>query len=1417
MRDNSSPCGSGSDPIYGGDGAALNEVKNIRLKVVASTAICNAACTDNTLTNSNGFYGGFEAVSYDPSTASYTDNNFLGGAGSTELSGSTSGAGSYLVTNNPYVSSSTFGRFAPHSGNAQLVVKGNTTAATKVWYKTITVQPGAVYNFSAWVSRVDATAPLIQLKANSTVLASLTPTAIDNWQQASGSFVVPAGIISVTFAIIDNDAAAGVNNYALDDICLVLASSPVTISGNVYDDANGLTDNTVFGTLVSAASTTLYANLFTSAGVFISSTTVTSGAYSFSSLAGNTTYKVAVSTVQGTAGATPASVLTGQWINTGEFTGTGAGNDGIPANGIQTVAVGETSVTDVRFGLERLPTSDDKSLLGQSNPGGTNRVQVPALTGLDGEDGAYAGGAKIIIKTLPNATTGGILYYAGTAVTTGQIIPSYDATLLTIDPVNGNVTPVFTYSHIDAAGKEDITPATVTMEFKVISLTGNVFDDANANIAKDAGEKFVSGTNVASGTVSVAAGANLYANLIDPAGKVIQSVQVAIDGTYTLSNTPINASGLKIQLSLNAGTEGGNMPATALPATSAQNTWINTGEVFAGNTASQATAGDGIINLTTLAAPISNQNFGIERLPFSDPKSSTQGNPGGTIKVTVPVLTGTDGEDGTYTGTSLTNTIVINTLPNATTGGILYYNLTPVTQGQVITSFDPSKLAIDPVDGNVTATFTYSHKDAGGKTDVTPATVTMDFKVVTISGNVFDDANNNVAKESGEKFVSGTNVASGAVSVAAGANLYVNLINASGLVIQTTQVAIDGTYSFSNVPQSTSGLKLQLTTVQGTVDGAQPATTLPATSAQNTWINTGEIFAGNTATQSAAGDGIINLTTLTGATITEQDFGIERLPTSDPKSSTQGNPGGTIKVTVPVLTGADGEDGTYNGTSLTNTIVINTLPNPTTGGILYYNLTPVTQGQVITSFDPSKLAIDPVDGTVTAVFTYSHKDAGGKTDVTPATVTMDFKVIAVSGNVFDDANANLVKETTEKFVSGTNVASGTVSVAAGANLYANLINASGTVVGTTQVAVDGTYSFANAPQSTTGLKIQLSTNQGTIDGAQPATALPANFVNIGETTGTGNTASQTSGLGIIDLTTGTTVVTNQVFAIEALPTPINNVLPAFINPGSTVNVTIPDNSFLKSDPDGTVASIRITGFPVYITSLRIKDTTYYANASYIPATCPSAQCKAFPTAGVVIPVTAAGLLTVPVTVDPLDGSLITYIPFMATDDAGKESPSSATVKVPFGLPDLTPTFQYRRTTLNLGQTTNAICNVTNIGDAGAIPANGIIVVTIAKPDPTSGYSISSDGVMTAITIFSSTPVDNTKWTFTEDADNLTFTLKTGNTIPEGTFLKLGFVVTRTATGPTANAYSVTATIRGGGGGETNLGNNFVGNTITSGN
>jgi hypothetical protein len=256
----------------------------------------------------------------------------------------------------------------------------------------------------------------------------------------------------------------------------------------------------------------------------------------------------------------------------------------------------------------------------------------------------------------------------------------------------------------------------------------------------------------------------------------------------------------------------------------------------------------------------------------------------------------------------------------------------------------------------------------------------------------------------------------------------------------------------------------------------------------------------------------------------------------------------------------------------------------------------------------------------------------------------DFATVALSGTVFNDTNG-----LTDSTVNGTGTNAG--------GLFANLLDSNGFVVASVAVAANGTYSFPNVPTNAS-YSVQISTNQGVESNSAPADALPAGWVNTGENIGTGAGSDGTVN-SRLPVTVVTTAITNVNFGIEQPPTPTSLPVTSRANPGGTNTSPVPATAFTATDPSvgGTVTNIRITAFPSNATTITIGGTVYG------PVAGPGVT--AFPAGGVTIPTNAAGNPTQAITVDPINGAVTVVIPYVAIDNAGVESTTTANVSVPF--------------------------------------------------------------------------------------------------------------------------------------------------------
>jgi hypothetical protein len=264
------------------------------------------------------------------------------------------------------------------------------------------------------------------------------------------------------------------------------------ISGNVFNDADGLADNNISQTLTSVgpvsnaktnAGGLIYANLLNSGGQVVASQAIAAnGAYLFDNVpVGTYTVQLTAIASAGTyavPAAPPVTILPAGWVNTGEFNGVGAGSDG-SVNGVSasiTVAAGDIK-SDNNFGIERLPDSKDFTkvittpLVGESillnTPGSVKFGDLPILTGSDPEDQPTEGvltGKTVKFTTLATvgaSNTPAVLRYNGVAITLNQVIVNFNPALLTVflpSPWAGSGLK-FNYAYVDAAGLPDPTPA----------------------------------------------------------------------------------------------------------------------------------------------------------------------------------------------------------------------------------------------------------------------------------------------------------------------------------------------------------------------------------------------------------------------------------------------------------------------------------------------------------------------------------------------------------------------------------------------------------------------------------------------------------------------------------------------------------------------------------------------------------------------------------------------------------------------------------------------------------------------------------------------------------------------------------------------------------------------------------------------
>lgn len=541
------------------------------------------------------------------------------------------------------------------------------------------------------------------------------------------------------------------NDTALNEILLCA-------SGQLYDDRNGLVDGVINGKLLdSSFKITTYAYLVSNASrkIVETATVDVSGGFKFKSAQKDTSYILVLSTQSLSKGANnPASaVLPTDWVATGENFGvnnaSGSGNESGTPNSIIAVSFGSLDISSLRFGWEKLPASFSNSNASQLNPGSNIKVVSASLAGFDLEDDSITSGKKFVIYTLSNNAG---FYYNDTLLKANDTIRNYNRLKLTVDPqFSGQGTATFTYSAIDSANRVSTSPATITIPFSGLSISGTLFNDANGLV-----NSTVDGT-----PTDAPGGTTLYSYLTSTGGNIIAKDTLNNgNGTYMFSQAADANSSYQLAISssnLNIGAAGPSQ--AGLPSG-----YVAVGESFGVNnnagTGNESGTPDLKISVTSTTSSITSVNFGIEQkntahsksysglnsgyfaqsssnssYPFKVSLNSASGTTDGNVSsvsssVLPGKLSGLDPEDGKYggqTGSSGVRTLILNVLPDSA-NNVLVYNGTVLNPGNTsntywnatasryeISNFNPDLLDLYlRQNGHKSFSFTYSWRDAAG-------------------------------------------------------------------------------------------------------------------------------------------------------------------------------------------------------------------------------------------------------------------------------------------------------------------------------------------------------------------------------------------------------------------------------------------------------------------------------------------------------------------------------------------------------------------------------------------------------------------------------------------------------------------------------------------------------------------------------
>lgn len=416
----------------------------------------------------------------------------------------------------------------------------------------------------------------------------------------------------------------------------------------------------------------------------------------------------------------------------------------------------------------------------------------------------------------------------------------------------------------------------------VVNVSGTVFNDINRNTRIDAGESFTSLPTT------------LYVYLVR-ANTIMNAAVVAANGTYTVPAT----TGFTYTLELSTqsypnGTNVGTTPINHNP----PNGWVTTGENASGtNTGNGDFLPDGIMQVTVTSTALVARNFGItcKRAGTSNSSDICANEP--SLMYLADLLSDEDA-GGTWSylsGSGITFDPAAATIQLAANPTTSTYQYDIVGTGGCPSSSSIATVAIRPIayssqnlsicagdsvcvvnpDGGSARTLNFGEKvcytTAGtyidtlkfasqyGCDSIVTTTLTVNScGTVNISGNVFNDLNNNKILDASENFSS------------LPATMYVYLVNSNNIVVGVATVAANGSYTIQGSPNQSYTLKLSTQQYPlGTKVSTTPINTNPPTG----WVTTGENGNNNTGSGDGTPDGSLPLT-LGTSSVNNQNFGI---------------------------------------------------------------------------------------------------------------------------------------------------------------------------------------------------------------------------------------------------------------------------------------------------------------------------------------------------------------------------------------------------------------------------------------------------------------------------------------------------------------------------------------------------------------
>ncbi len=857
---------------------------------------------------------------------------------------------------------------------------------------------------------------------------------------------------------------------------VIMPFAGLEISGSVFHDYDG--NNIVDGEKIFALDgETLYVSLVDHNNKILSSKAVSeNGRFRFNNSDGlqpYNNYTLIISTKKSVL----KSVLPREWSYSGESIGSLDDHK----DGMVVVQVRDQNISKINFGLDIRPLAKEITQLIQLNPGAEREVTVPKLDGYDSENGDSV---RYMITAWPDNA---ILYSHGKKITQNNV-EIKDPERVTVDPDNGDEIVQFEYVTVDAAGVVSY-PATVTLPFAGLSISGRLFNDGD-------GDARVNGK-----PISHIGDVPMYATLLNENKITLASTSIAENGTYKFDGTNYVAphSIFYVVISTEQPTITSTLPSG----------WNNSGEGKMDDAKARNDGNnDGIVKVVTNIKDVRNVDFAVNHQPVADNITvQSQLNPGDLLRVPLPTLSGSDDESGKK---------LIYTISSLPKNATLYYADKKITkEGFIVTG--SGKFMIDPENGEKDIVFSYTVTDEANTTS-NPATVSMTFKELKLSGHILNDGD-------GDGDVNGE-------AIADAQKLYVLLLARDQTVLASKAVEKDGTYLFDGE------------------DGVKPDTKFFIILAKSPnkndfglpkgWNNTGENINDPAGGKDRSPDGVIAVN-VAKTDIENIDFGINQKPIAHSQViKGQLNPGLDMQVPVPTLTGNDRESSKL-------LYKIESLP---TLGTLYYNGIKVEEPNFIIA-QKNKLSIDPDNGDKVVSFTFTVTDQTGIVS-DPARVEIEFKGLSLSGHLFHDGNGN-TKVKRKAFHNPGNIP-----------LHVTLLNEDSTVVASKTLNKDGTYTFngEDGVRPNMNYKIVLSTRANS-----KVPLLPDEWVNSGEAINSKDESKDMFVDGIVNVHMLEDDIADIDFCIDKRPIAENKVIEVQINPGGSQTVQVPQ-LFGDDEEDG---------------------------------------------------------------------------------------------------------------------------------------------------------------------------------------------------------------------------------------------------------